>query len=98
MNNLTIDFKKYVVAREDEYGIYRTRLRFPNDYGASIIVGTGTYGLELAVIHFIGDNDQWDLDYDTPITDDVIGYLDESSLTEILNKIKNLGKYEMEEK
>lgn len=97
MKELTTDFGKYIVAHEEEYGISRIRLRFPNDYGASIIKGrAATYRLELAVIHFVGDNDQWDLDYRTPITNDVIGYLDEKSLTEVLNKIKGLKNYEVE--
>ena len=52
--------------------------KFPNNYGASVIIGPMTYGgkdglYELAVIKWEGDN--WKLCYDTAITDDVLGYL-----------------------
>lgn len=66
---------------------------FENGYGASIVRGTGTYGnehglYELAVI--AGDNDEWDLDYTTPITDDVEGWLSEERITDLLNEIAAL--------
>ena len=35
----------------------------------------------------------WELVYDTPITDDVIGWLKESEIEPILLKIKSLNKY-----
>lgn len=35
----------------------------------------------------------WRLVYDTPITDDVIGWLEESEIEPILLKIKSLNKY-----
>ena len=52
--------------RSDSY-LKRYRVIFDNGYGASIIHGDGSYGLELAV--FTRDG----LCYDTDITDDVIG-------------------------
>lgn len=60
--------------------------RFPNGYGASVVMGTYTYGgpdglFELAVIRFESpDSDKWDIDYGTPVTDDVIGWLDENGV------------------
>ena len=52
--------------------------RFPNGYGASVVRGQLTYGgdrglYELGVIVF--DGDQYQLTYDTPVTDDVLGWL-----------------------
>lgn len=64
--------------------------KFNNGYGASVIRGgfMAYGGLELAVLKFKGDD--WSLCYDTEITDDVIGYLDEEELTELLKRIEAL--------
>lgn len=68
--------------------------RFPNGYGASVIQYPGSYGYddglwELAVLKF-RDKDSWSITYDTPITDDVIGYLSEVEVQDILAKIEAL--------
>ena len=67
----------------------QARIRFDNGYGASIVKTDFSYGgkeglYELAVIDDNG------LNYKTPITDDVIGYLTEEEVTEYLYKIQNL--------
>lgn len=61
-----------------------------NGYGASIIQTTGSYGSkqglwELAVLDSTGE-----ITYNTPITDDVLGYLTEEEVNETLKKIKKL--------
>ena len=61
---------------------------FPNGYGVSIISHESSYGLELAV--FKGDADKAELCYDTPITDDVIGYCTTEQLAEIVKDVKAL--------
>ena len=68
--------------------------QFENGYGASIIRGKHTYGgdlglFELAVVKFISDDD-FMLCYDTPITEDVIGYLSLDELAPLLQQIKAL--------
>jgi hypothetical protein len=65
-------------------------VQFPNGYGASIVQGEYTYGgkdglYELAVFGKDGH-----ITYDTPITDDVLGYLTEQDVEDTLNKIKDL--------
>lgn len=70
--------------------------KFNNKHGASIIKKMGSYGhendlWELAVIYYpyIEEN-IWELDYSTCITPDVIGYLKDSQVRELLQKIKDL--------
>jgi len=65
--------------------------RFPNGYGASVVKGPYTYGgpagqWELAVLD---SNDH--LTYDTPVTDDVIGYLDVTGVSAALDQIAALS-------
>ena len=63
----------------------RIRIMFPNGYGASIIKGAGSYGVELAVITAEGPC------YDTDITDDVIGNIENlEELNGYLERIKAL--------
>ena len=76
--------------------------RFPNDYGASVVrfsIGSlgGSYGAEdgqweLGVLKF--DGDDWGLTYETPITNDVIGYLTDDGVVDVLQQIKALPKGE----
>jgi hypothetical protein len=66
--------------------------RFLNDYGASVVQGTHTYGgpqlYELAVIRF--DGDKFGLTYETPITDDVLGWLTLEDVAATLVKVAAL--------
>jgi hypothetical protein len=87
---------KYIIAVK-EAGDYRPNnqilFKFPNEYGASVIQGEHSYGgnrglFEIAVIKFTGED--WNITYDTPITEDVIGYLESNEVVEILKQIFDL--------
>ncbi len=69
-------------------GIF-VRVEFPNRYGASIIKSPYSYGgdqdlYELAVLY---DNM---INYDTEITNDVLGYLTPEDVTKLLERIEAL--------
>lgn len=67
----------------------RILFEFENGYGASMIRHSGSYG---------GNQGKWEIAvlrdgaicYDTPITDDVIGHLDDPEADAILEKIAAL--------
>ena len=68
---------------------YHKEYKFDNGYGASVVCNSGSYGVqdglfEVAILK--GD----DICYDTPITSDVVGWLDFAGVADILNKIKAL--------
>ena len=68
---------------------YQKIYKFDNGYGASVVCNFGTYGaknglFEVAVLK------NGEMCYDTPITSDVVGWLDFGGVADILNKIKAL--------
>lgn len=66
---------------------------FENGYGVSVIMSPYSYGgpdglYEIAVIK--GLEDEWEICYDTPITDDVMGYLTKEDVETVLNQVEKL--------
>lgn len=67
--------------------------KFNNGYGASLIKHNGSYGgdqglFEIAVLKF--DQNEWDIDYKTRLTNDVLGYLNKSKVDQTLRNIQKL--------
>jgi len=84
-------FNDLVFKQDIQRGLNAARIMFDNGYGASVVIGPHTYGgedglYELAVI--LGSDGK--LTYDTPVTDDVEGYLTEDDVTKLLEQIQNL--------
>jgi hypothetical protein len=75
-------------------------LFFPNGYGVSVVryknPTSGTYSTyttnedewEVAVLY--GDENEWNITYNTYITDDVIGHLSEGGVEQIITLVQNL--------
>ena len=91
-------FEKYLIKRYDDFIGRHYVFKFKNNYGASVIKGIYTYGgsqdfWELAIIRFSDDGRSYHLDYDTKITDDVIGYQTDKMIRKLLRRIKWLKKH-----
>ena len=68
----------------------KARMHFDNGYGVSVVSHTYSYGgrdglYEVAVLN---SNDE--LTYDTPVTNDVIGYLSEEDVSDVMKQVQNL--------
>jgi hypothetical protein len=94
MNFSDLDFQPHTNYPD---GGIAARQFFDNGYGVSVVRFTspfgGSYGAdeglyEVAVIK--GTEDDWNITYDTPITDDVLGHLSEEEVEVLLYEVENL--------
>lgn len=88
MNFTELNFQDHKIKD----GIQATHF-FPNGYGVSVVRFPGSYGFEddlyeVAILQ--GTEDQWEITYDTPITDDVLGHRDEQDINIILEEVQAL--------
>ena len=68
----------------------KTRMHFDNGYGVSVVSHSYSYGgrdglYEIAVLDKDGN-----LTYDTPVTNDVIGYLTEEEVSGVMKEVQSL--------
>ena len=90
------EFKEFIDDDRDHpagIGGRQVVFKFPNGYGASLIQTPFSYGgtdgkYEVGVVQF--DGDDFKLTYETPITNDVLGYLTEAEVLKTLTDIKAL--------
>jgi hypothetical protein len=80
-----IDFER----NEDLDGVVG-RIMFDNGFGASIVRHIMSYGGKLGLYELAILDKEGDLTYDTPVTNDVIGYLTPEEVTNYLIKIQEL--------
>jgi hypothetical protein len=81
-----LEFKEH----PNHLGGVQAVITFENGYGASVVKTPHSYGgdrglYELAVLGTDGH-----LTYDTPVTNDVIGYLRDIDVTDVMEKIQQL--------
>ncbi len=72
------------------HGGIQYRFRFPNGRGASVIRHEYSYGYEQGLWELAVLAPGGVLDYSTPITDDVIGRIDEAEVSDLLARIAAL--------
>ena len=63
---------------------------FENGYGASVVKHDYSYGGKMGLYEIAVLDSKGDLCYDTPITDDVVGYAGVQTVYETLDRIKSL--------
>lgn len=80
------------------YGISVVRFRLPSGLcvGGLLVDGYGSYTSnenewEVAIWRNIGQ--EWQIAYDTPIADDVIGHLDAEGVSDVMKKIQKLPDF-----
>ena len=78
-----IDFKSHPVG-DGLHGL----IFFPNGYGVYGSYTNSEDQWELAVI--FGNENEWDLTYNTPITNNVMGYLSSGEVTNIMKQVQEL--------
>lgn len=87
METIVDEYKDYILPGSnvsagflDEHTLYK----FPNNYGASVITGKASHGLEAARIYF-DDGDNYSLSHEEPS-----GYLTQEELADFLKEIKEM--------
>ena len=69
---------------------YKSVFKFRNGYSASVVCNPTTYGYDMNFFEVAVLDKNGNLCYDTPITDDVVGYLNFQGVADILKDISEL--------
>lgn len=86
------EYNKYIIDFNSINKGMQLVFRFDNNYGLSIVCHSFSYGrennsFEIAVIKFNSeDNKNWDIDYSTSITNDVLGYQSKEDVINIIEQ------------
>jgi len=82
------NFKEFT-SKEVNGGVQHLAF-FPNGHGVSIVKHDYSYGnklglWEMAVLK--GNEEAWEITYDTPVTSDVLGHLEENEVNEYVDQV-----------
>ena len=69
---------------------YKSVFKFRNGYSASVVCNPTTYGHSTGLFEVAVLDKDGRLCYDTPITDDVVGYLNFQGVADVLKYISEL--------
>lgn len=87
-------YDEYLIADRKKNSGIQKKYKFENGRGASVIRNPHSYGGEKGLYELAVLDDNGNLDYTTPITNDVIGWLTWEEVIELLRKIKELENEE----
>jgi len=68
----------------------RSRMMFENGFGVSVVSHTYSYGGKDGLFEVAVLDEDGDLTYNTPVTNDVIGFLNPDEVTEIMEEVQKL--------
>ena len=68
----------------------KCKMVFENGYGVSVVCHTHSYGSKNGLFEIAVLGKDGDLTYDTPVTNDVIGYLSREEVTDIMEQVQGL--------
>ena len=68
----------------------KCKMVFENGYGVSVVCHTHSYGSKNGLFEIAVLGKDGDLTYDTPVTNDVIGYLSQEEVTNIMEQVQEL--------
>lgn len=77
-------------SQRPAYGGQQWLFKFPNEYGASVVRNSLSYGHEHGLFELAVLNKKDEVDYSTPITEDVLGWLSEEEVLKTLDAIAQL--------
>ena len=85
-------YDEYLIVDRQKYGGIQKIYKFENGRGASVIRNPYSYGGEKGLYELAVLDENGKLDYTTPITNDVVGWLKWEEVIELLRQIKELEK------
>ena len=68
----------------------KCKMVFENGYGVSVVWHKHSYGSKNGLFEIAVLGKDGDLTYDTPVTNDVIGYLSREEVTNIMEQVQEL--------
>jgi hypothetical protein len=83
-------FECPAIVRSELFGGVQYRFLFDNGYGSSVVRHSGSYGVDQGLWELAVTDANGRLDYTTPVTDDVLGYLTEQQVAQALDAVCRL--------
>jgi hypothetical protein len=68
----------------------KCRMMFENGFGVSVVSHTYSYGGKDGLFEIAVLDEDGCLTYNTPVTNDVVGYLNPDEVTDIMEQVQNL--------